>query len=85
MSWTAPTTNTDNSELTGDDAINYYRVEWGTAISGAFGIFINSARATTTNYTVTGLPAGTYAFRVTAVAIDGEESVPLFLGTKVVV
>lgn len=86
LSWTAPTTNTDGSALTGDDAVSYYRVDWGTVISGAFGVFINSKRvnAPTTSTTITGLSPGTYAFRVTAVAVDGEESEPLFLGTKVI-
>jgi predicted phage tail protein len=84
LSWAAPTTNSDGSPLTGGDAISYYRVEWGTAINGAFGVFINSARTSATSYIVSDLPAGSYAFRVIAVAVDGEESNPLFLGTKVI-
>jgi predicted phage tail protein len=84
LSWNAPTTNTDDSALTGDDAIDRYRVEWGTVIDNGFGYFINSATTSATSLTLTDLPPGDYAFRVTAIAVDGEESDPYFIGTKTI-
>jgi len=86
VAWIAPTTNTDGSALTGGDAIARYRLEWGTVIGGVFGVFINavSVSAGQTSYTFWDLPAGTYAFQVTTIAVDGEESVPTFLGTETV-
>jgi hypothetical protein len=76
VSWTAPTNET----------IVAYRLEWGTVISGEWGYFVNSVRITgsppATSYTfVDEMPAGTYAFRVTAIDDDGEESDPTYLGT----
>jgi hypothetical protein len=86
VSWIAPTLNTDGSALTGGDAIDHYRVEWGTVINAGFGVFINSENVTapTTTLTLTDLPPMDYAFQVIAVAVDGEESNPQFIGTKTV-
>ena len=81
LTWDAPTTNTDGSALTGDDAIADYRVAWREG-----GIFINSARvgSPTTALNIDVLPAGTLDFDVTAIAVDGEESDPWYIGQKVI-
>jgi hypothetical protein len=75
VSWTAPTNET----------IVAYRLEWGTVIDDEWGYFVNSVLITgsppPTSYTfVDEMPAGTYAFRVTAIDDDGEESDPTYLG-----
>jgi hypothetical protein len=77
--WTAPTTNTDGSALTGGNAISTYRVSWYKD-----GYFVNSVRSATSPATITGLSPGTYSFYVTAIAVDNEESDPYLVGTKVV-
>jgi predicted phage tail protein len=80
VSWSAPTTNTDGSPLTGSNAISHYRLAW---YSG--GAFVNSLITTNTTATVTGLAPGTYTFTVTTVAVDGEESAPYQIpGSKVI-
>jgi hypothetical protein len=79
VSWTAPTTNTDGSALTGGNAISTYRVSWYKD-----GYFVNSVRSATSPATITGLSSGTYSFYVTAIAVDNEESDPYLVGTKVV-
>ena len=81
VSWTAPTQNTDGSALTGDDAITAFRVSWYKD-----DIFVNSARASSgaTSLIVSDLPAGTYKFYVTTIAVDNEESDPLYAGQKVI-
>jgi hypothetical protein len=77
LSWTAP--------VSGDTSIAYYRVEWGTTHNGGWGTFINSQRvaAPTTKLDLL-LPPRSYAFRIVTVATDGEESVPVLIGTKMV-
>jgi hypothetical protein len=73
VSWTEPTNET----------IAAYRLEWGTVISAAWGYFVNSVRITApaSYYDFTNeIPAGDYAFRVTAIDDDGEESDPTDLG-----
>ena len=81
LSWTAPTTNTDGSSLTGDDAIADYRVLWYEG-----GIFVNAARvgSATAALNIDVLPAGTFDFYVVTIAADGEESDPYHIGQKVV-
>lgn len=81
LSWTAPT---------GGETIVAYRLEWGTAIDGEFGIFINSVRIEgsppVTSYEFTDpLPTGDYAFQVIAIDNDGEESNPTLLGVETIV
>lgn len=79
VTWTAPTTNTDDSELTGDDVIDRYRVSWYKD-----DIFANAQIAYGTTTRVFGLPPGDYDFYVTAIARDGEESDPWLVGSKTV-
>ncbi len=79
VSWTAPTTNTDGSALTGDDAIAEYRVAWYLD-----DYFVNSARYSASPAQVSDLAPGDYDFYVTAIAVDGEESDPWFVGSKTV-
>ena len=76
ISWSAPTANTDGSPLTGGNAIARYRVEWGTVNAGEFGYIIDSeiVNSPATRLTLTDLAPGDYAFRVVAIAVDGEES-----------
>ena len=78
ISWSAPTANTDGSPLTGGNAIARYRVEWGTVNAGEFGDIINSqiVNSPATRLTLTDLAPGDYAFRVVAIAVDGDESAP---------
>ena len=84
--WSAPTANTDGSPLAGGDAIARYRVEWGTVNASEFGYFINSevVNSPATSLTLTDLAPGDYAFRVVAIAVDGEESAPAFIGTRTI-
>ena len=86
ISWSAPTANTDGSPLTGADAIARYRVEWGTVNANTFGYFINSevVNSPATSLTLTGLAPGDYAFRVVAIAVDGEESAPSITVTRTI-
>lgn len=86
ISWSAPTANTDGSPLAGGDAIARYRVEWGTVNAGEFGYFINSetVNSPATSLTLEDLAPGDYAFRVVAIAVDGEESAPAFIGARTI-
>lgn len=79
VTWTAPTTNTDGSALTGDDAIAEYRVSWYTD-----GYFVNSSRHSASPALISDLAPGDYDFYVTAIAVDGEESDPWLVGSKTV-
>jgi hypothetical protein len=79
VSWVAPTTNTDGSPLTGGDAIDHYRVSWYVD-----DVFVNSQIETASPATINDLAPGEYSFYVTAVAVDGEESDPVLVGTKTI-
>jgi hypothetical protein len=71
LSWTPPTTNTDESPLTD---LAGYKVYWGPAAD----TFPNSVTLTNpglTMYVVTDLVPGTYFFAATAVNSSGDESV----------
>jgi hypothetical protein len=79
VTWTAPTTNTDDSSLAGDNVIDHYRVSWY-----ADDVFVNSQLEDASPATVSDLAPGTYLFYVTAIATDGEESDPWYVGSKVI-
>jgi len=70
LSWTAPTTFTNGSALTG---LAGYTITYGTSPSALTqSVTLNSASANT--YTVSGLAAGTWYFSITANTNDGEQS-----------
>jgi hypothetical protein len=79
VSWTAPTLNTDGSALTGDDAIDRYRISWYVD-----DVFVNSQLEDASPALISDLAPGTYLFYVTAIAVDGEESDPWYVGSKVI-
>jgi len=68
LSWDAPTTNTDETELTD---LAGYKVYYGTT-SGVYDNVIDVADVTT--YTLTDISPGTYYFAVTAYDDGGNES-----------
>ena len=68
LSWDAPTTNTDGTELTD---LAGYKVYYGTS-PGTYDSIIDAEDVTT--YTITDLSAATYYFAVTAYDEIGNES-----------
>ena len=68
LSWDAPTTNTDGTDLAD---LAGYKIYYGTS-SGTYDSFIDVAKVTT--YTVTELTPATYYFAVTAYDEAGNES-----------
>jgi len=69
LSWTAPTTNTDNSPLT----LAGYRIEYGRSSTQLDQVAtLNSAGVTT--YRVENLSAGTWYFAVRAISTSGLQS-----------
>jgi len=69
LSWDAPTTNDDNTQLTD---LNGYRVYYGTS-SGHYTRSANIGNFTTA--TVSNLPSGVWYFTVTAINSSGIESI----------
>jgi len=70
LTWTAPTTNTDGSQLT--DLAGYYVYE-GTSAS-AMQLIATVTSAATTSYTVSNLTSGTWYFAVAAYDSMGAQS-----------
>jgi hypothetical protein len=83
ITWTAPTLNSDGTTIpsSGDDALYQYRVAWYRS-----GYFVNSDRVyhPTVTLSVYDLPAGSYEFFVTSITVDGDEGMPVSVGTKVI-
>jgi hypothetical protein len=90
--WTNPTTNTDNSAIpdTGAESLQSVRIEYGTCVSGAFGVkageFVRTRVAgqpmltTATN----NVPTGLTCFRAFVTNASGAESAPSNLTTTTV-
>jgi Fibronectin type III domain len=72
LSWTAPTTYTNGSALTG---LAGYTITYGTSPS-ALTQSVTVSSASANSYTVSGLAAGTWYFSVAANANDGAQSAP---------
>ena len=72
LSWVAPTTRTDSTPLPLSE-IKGYRIYTGTA-SNNLTLLIDINDSSITEYTETGLPAGTYYYAVTAYTQFGTES-----------
>jgi hypothetical protein len=70
LSWTAPTSNTDGSPISG---LAGYHIYYGTDPSNLTAS-IDVVGAATTTYAVTGLAPGTYYFAVNAYNSDGLDS-----------
>lgn len=70
LSWVAPTTNTDGSELTN---LAGFIISYGTS-ADAMNQSITVSSATATSYTVRSLAAGTWYFTVAAYTTEGEQS-----------
>src|SRR3972149_9813836 len=68
LSWDAPTTNTDDTDLTD---LAGYKIYYGTS-PGTYDSVIDAAKVTT--YTVSDLTPATYYFAVTAYDEGGNES-----------
>jgi hypothetical protein len=83
ITWTAPTLNSDGTTIpeTGDDALDEYRVAWYRS-----GYFVNATRVEhpTTTVSLYDLAPGSYEFFVTSITVDGDESNPVSVGTKVI-
>jgi hypothetical protein len=88
LSWTPPTHNTDNTAIpaTGPGSLSQYRAEWGTCVSGAFGVKAGekTQAAPATGTTITGLDPATYCFRVFARNTYGAESPASNVASKIV-
>jgi hypothetical protein len=80
LSWTAPTTNTDNSALTN---LAGYRITYGRTQT-TLDQTINLANAGLTTYTVPNLTSGTWYFAVTAYTSTGATSDPSNIASKTV-
>jgi hypothetical protein len=78
LMWTPPSTNTDGTPV----ALASFNVYSGT--SPASLAYAATAAGNTTSYAVTGLPAGTYYFAVTAVSTTGAESAMSNIGSKTI-
>jgi hypothetical protein len=70
VSWTAPTTYTNGTPLS-LSALQGFHVHYGTA-PGALGQEVTVPSASADTYTVSGLPAGTWYFAVSAYTSSGE-------------
>jgi len=80
LSWTAPTQNTDGTQLTD---LAGYKIYYGTT-SGQLTQVISINATGSTTYVVSGLASGTYYFAVTAYASDGTESAQSDVGSKTI-
>jgi hypothetical protein len=72
LSWTAPSTRADGTYLPVNQLASY-RVYRGTTI-GNMAPLVDLEGSSNTEYTVTGLPSGSYYFAVSAFDTDGIES-----------
>ncbi len=70
LSWQAPTSNVDETELTD---LAGFRIYYGKA-SGTYSEITDINNPLTTEYTIEGLAEGTYFFAATAYDITGNES-----------
>lgn len=70
LSWQAPTTNVDGTELTD---LAGFKIYYGKA-SGTYSEIIDLNNPITTEHTIEGLTEGTYYFAATAYDIMGNES-----------
>lgn len=70
LSWQAPTTNVDGTELTD---LAGFKIYYGKA-SGTYSEIIDINNPITTEHTIEGLAEGTYYFAATAYDIMGNES-----------
>jgi hypothetical protein len=80
LSWTAPTENTDGTQLTN---LAGYRIAYGTS-ANALTQTVQVANPSVTNYTMTNLSPGTYYFSVRAYTNNGTESANSNVYSKVV-
>ena len=80
LSWSAPTSNEDGTNIAG---LTGYHVYYSTD-PGMFSNAIEITGASTTTYNVTGLSAGTYYFAVAAYNADGVESEMSNIGNKTI-
>lgn len=76
LSWTAPTTNEDGSLV----SLSGFTIYQGTSSSNLQAII--TVNASTLNYTINNLAAGTHYFAVTAVGTNGMESTYSNVGSK---
>lgn len=72
LSWVAPTTRADGTPLTLSD-LEGYRIYYGTSASD-LDMLVDLNDNSITDYTITGLPSGSYYFSVTAYDSSGAES-----------
>jgi hypothetical protein len=80
LSWTAPTMNSDGSQLT--DLVGY-NIRYGTS-QGNLPNVVNVRDRAALSYVVQNLGAGTYFFTLTAVNASGTESDPSNVASKTV-
>ncbi|HET8699064.1 MAG TPA: fibronectin type III domain-containing protein, partial [Gammaproteobacteria bacterium] len=80
LTWNAPTTYTDGTTLTD---LAGFRVYWGN-VQGSFPNYYQINNGGTSSYTVKGLPAGRWYFKVTALTAAGQESSPTPVLSKLI-
>jgi hypothetical protein len=80
LKWTAPTTNTNGSALTG---LAGYHIYYGTS-AGSMTNEIDVANAGTTSYVISNLSAGTWYFGIIAYTNSGLESAMSNVGSKTI-
>lgn len=73
LSWAAPSTREDNSELKLSE-IAGYRIYYGVETGKYVGV-INVDDPTATENKLTGIPSGAYFVAMTTIDVDGRESV----------
>ena len=71
LTWVAPTTNSDNTQL---DDLSAFRIYYGTSSSALTGVIDVVADGNTDGFVVSGLAKGTYYFKVSALDSAGVES-----------
>lgn len=71
LSWVAPTTNSNGTQLTD---LTWFRIYYGTRHSSLTNVVDVVADGNTSGFIVTGLPKGTYYFKVCALDSAGVES-----------
>ena len=80
LSWTAPTENTNGTQLT--DLAGYH-IYYGTS-AGAWTSTVTILSATETSYVVSGLASGTYYFAIVAFNSEGIDSADSNVGSKTI-
>lgn len=80
LRWTAPTTNTNGSALTG---LAGYHIYYGTS-TGSMSNEIDVANAGATSYVISNLSAGTWYFAICAYTNVGLESALSNVGSKTI-